>query len=351
MAGNPFTLSFGIAPKQYIARTSQTEKIVESFLDTEPSDYTYIISGVRGSGKTVMLSTIAEEFDKKKDWIVINVTPDIDIVNAIVGHLYSQRGLRNLFVEAKIDLSALGIGVSIKNATPVYDMTVALESLLKEIDKKKYRVLIAIDEIVNNKNVKVFAGIFQLLIRQKLPIFLVATGLYESINSLQNEKTLTFLYRAPKVYLEALSIVNIALSYKAIFNVSDEKARRMANLTKGYAYAYQVLGYLYAEKYLGTKEEGDLDAIMNEYDGMLSEYVYEKIWSELPNMEKQIVTLLVKNDQMKIQDIREELNISTSQMSVYRDRLKRKGLVETPAFGQLSLCLPRFKEIAYFWIE
>ena len=348
---NPFTLSFGIEPKEYISRNQQTSKIMDSFLSEAPSNYMYMLSGIRGSGKTVMLSNLTETFEGKKDWIVVNVSPDVDILNAIAANLYSRRSIHSLFTNAKIDLSGLGIGISLENSTPIFDISVALEELLTELKKKNYKVLIVIDEIVNNSNVKVFAGIYQILLRKKLPVFLLMTGLYENINNLQNEKTLTFLYRAPKIYLEPLNTFSIAQSYKSILGVDDGTAKVMAKLTNGYAYAYQVLGYLYWENIKETKKCREVEELINEYDLTLSEYVYEKIWYELPGTEKKIVTLLINNEQMKIKDIRDSLSLSESKMSVYRDRLKRRGIVDVSRYGYLSLNLPRFASIAKFWID
>ena len=348
---NPFTLSFGIEPKEYISRTGQTDKITDTFTSESPSNYMYMLSGIRGCGKTVMLLNITETFEKQKDWIVISVSPDMDILNSIAASLYSRKNVHNLFTNAKIDLSGLGIGVTLENSTPIFDISVALEELLKELKKKHYKVLIAIDEIVNNQNVKIFAGVFQILLRKKLPIFLIMTGLYENINNLQNEKTLTFLYRAPKVYLEPLNSFSIAQSYKNILHIDDTDAKKMAKLTNGYAYAYQVLGYLYWENIIEEKKYTQIDDLINDYERTLSEYVYEKIWFELPETEKKIITLLIKNGEMKNKDIRSSINLSDSQMSVYRDRLKRKGLIDVSRFGYLSLNLPRFDNIARFWID
>jgi hypothetical protein len=275
----------------------------------------------------------------------------MDILNTIAARLYARPTIRNVLTNAKIDLSALGIGLSVKNANPIYDITAALEKLFSELKKKGYKVLIAIDEIVNNQNIKLFAGVFQILLREKMPIFLIMTGLFENINNLQNEKTLTFLYRAPKIYIEPLNLFSVAKSYKKIFELDDDMAKQMANLTNGYAYAYQVLGHLYWEAASKSKKSVKLDNLIDDYDSTLSEYVYEKIWFELPEMEKRIATLLVKNGQMKIKDIREALELTDSQMGVYRDRLKRRGIVDTSKFGSLSLILPRFKEIVTYWID
>lgn len=59
--------------------------------------------------------------------------------------------------------------------------------------KSGKRLLVTIDEVTNNDFMKVFAGSFQIFVRQDLPVFLLATGLYENIDELQNEKTLPFI--------------------------------------------------------------------------------------------------------------------------------------------------------------
>lgn len=45
------------------------------------------------------------------------------------------------------------------------------------------------------------------------------TGLYENIYDLQNEKSLTFLYRAPKIILEPLNYTAIKSHYMRIFDI------------------------------------------------------------------------------------------------------------------------------------
>lgn len=61
---NPFTLSFGKKPLQYISRIAQTNRILETFRSNIPSSQIFMITGVRGSGKTVMMTTIANELKK-----------------------------------------------------------------------------------------------------------------------------------------------------------------------------------------------------------------------------------------------------------------------------------------------
>ena len=72
---NPFTLSFGKKPLQYISRISQTNQILDAFRSEVPSNQIFMITGVRGSGKTVMMTSIASELKKDNSWIVIELNP------------------------------------------------------------------------------------------------------------------------------------------------------------------------------------------------------------------------------------------------------------------------------------
>jgi hypothetical protein len=46
---NPFTLSFGKKPLQFISRISQTNEILENFQSEESSNQIYMITGIRGA--------------------------------------------------------------------------------------------------------------------------------------------------------------------------------------------------------------------------------------------------------------------------------------------------------------
>ena len=123
------------------------------------------------------------------------------------------------------------------------------------------------------ENIKIFASSFQIFLREEYPIYLLMTGLYENIYDLQNEKSLTFLYRAPKIILEPLNYTAIKSHYMRIFDINDEMADKMTLLTRGYPFAFQVLGYLYWD----NRKDHTLEDIMPEYDQYLDEYVYSNI--------------------------------------------------------------------------
>lgn len=338
---NPFTLSFGKKPVQYISRIAQTERIIGDFTAEESPNQIYMITGVRGSGKTVMMTNIASEIRKRSDeWIVVELNPNRDLLQSLAAKIYAIPEMHAVFVKAKLDFSVFGLGVTVENSAPVTDIENVIEIMLSHIKRLGKRLLITIDEVINSENIKIFASSFQIFLREEYPIYLLMTGLYENIYDLQNEKSLTFLYRAPKIILEPLNYTAIKSHYMRIFDINDEMADKMTLLTRGYPFAFQVLGYLYWD----NRKDHTLEDIMPEYDQYLDEYVYSKIWAELSPKDKEILSVISESGYQSVKDIREKLDMKPELFSVYRDRLKRKGVIDTRQYGKIAMALPRFEE-------
>ena len=109
---NPFSISFGTTPTQYISRITQTNQILDTFKAEVPSNHVYMLTGVRGCGKTVMMTDIAEKLRKEKDWIAVELSPERDMLQSLAENLYAIPQLRALFIKARLDFSALGFSDS-----------------------------------------------------------------------------------------------------------------------------------------------------------------------------------------------------------------------------------------------
>ena len=335
---NPFTLAFGREPKQYISRITETHRIIDDFLSETPVSPIYMITGVRGSGKTVMMTSISKEIQKNDNWYTVELNPKRDLLASLASKIYAFPHMKEKFIKARLDFSAFGFGVSLENSTPVTDMEDAVSRMLEQLKKDGKRLLITIDEVTDTKEIGIFVSSFQIFLRQDLPVYLLMTGLYENIYELQNDSSLTFLYRAPKILLEPLSISAIKKTYLDVFAISEKQAEEMALLTEGYPFAFQVLGYLYWLK--GGK--GNISDLLGEYDRYLDEYVYEKIWSETSELDKKVLIAIATCDDKRVKVIRNELNMTSELISVYRERLKRKGVINTKEYGKIRFSLPRF---------
>ena len=291
---NPYSLQFGKEPEEYISRLEQKETVINSFLNDEMQ--IFMVTGVRGSGKTAFMSNIKDEFSGLKDWVVIEIS----------------------------------------GTQPVTDIDVALSRMLEVLKKHKKKLLVTVDEVIDNQYVREFATSFQILIRDKLPIYLLMTGLNNNIDELQNEKNLTFLHRAPKIHLNPLNIGTMASSYRRNIKVDDESSIKMAQLTKGYPYAFQVLGYL------SWKNEGNYEEVIDDFKQYLDEYVYDKIWSGLSPKDKYVLYGIASVDSGKVSDIREFLKLTSNEYNPYSRRLKRKELIKGDDRGYVEFALPLF---------
>lgn len=330
-----FTLTFGQLPNSYINRKNTSKKICDDFGLDFPLSRIYIISGVRGSGKTVLLTDVANTIKEKKDWIVVDVNPNREILEQIASGIYENTNVKHLFLSKSFSFSFHGIGFSIEGTEPISNIKTILEKMLTILKKHNKKLLITIDEASNTYHMRSFVHDFQSLLRSEYEIFTLMTGLYENVNSLQNNKNLTFLYRAPKIMLEPLDLNLIKDEYSLIFpSEKEETIISLTNLTKGYAFAYQVVGYLFS-KYK------DINKIYTELDQYLSIYVYDKIWSSLPNNEKLFLKCFC-NDSMTTDEIISSVPYNNKSYSVYRDRLIKRGLLSAIEYGQIELSLPRF---------
>ena len=318
----PFTTTFSKIPSTYIP-TGQIQEIVENFSYDDPSESVYKITGVRGSGKTVLLAKIEEEFsssEREKDgWIVCSLTPTRDMLLQLAAVLSKKGYLKEKY-------------------NSYFDIGIELDEVLRELTHKKKKILIGIDEVSKNPDMMIFASEFGKWMRAGFPVYMVCTGLYENIEQLYNVKNLTFFRRATTIKTEPLNVVRMTEMYKQKLKVSPEEAKELAKKTMGYPYAFQELGVLYFNK----KANEDMEDIESQLKSELFSYSYEKIWEEMSCEDRELVKLLTDKNEYKREEVI-ELMEKPANYSTYRDRLLRRGILVARR-GFISLALPYFAE-------
>ena len=335
---NPFTMDFGREPNEFIPRLKAMDELVGAFISELSPQHIAMITGVRGSGKTVFMTNACKRISELGNWTTVELSPEQDLLESLVKKLANERTLSKIFQHTQINLSFFGVGLKVEGAPPVSDPEVALERMLDSMNKHHRRVLIAIDEVVNNHSMRVFSSIFQILLRKDLPVFLLMTGLFENIRALQDQKTLTFLYRAPRIALMPLNIGIMADRYQAIFQLERNQALQMAKETRGYSFAFQLLGF-YTWQY-----PSDPKRVRSLYKQHLVEYVYEKIWTEMSEGDRKVAKAMAEVPDGNTKAIRALLNMETNQFNPYRIRLIRKGIADGDTYGVLKFALPMFEE-------
>lgn len=342
---NPFNITFGKEPKDtIISRADELEVIYNSFNSDVPNSQVYILSGVRGSGKTVAMTGVRDYYKNNKDWICIELNPEIDMLEQLASKLFDEAKVRKIFVNKEFTFSFNGIGFSVANNDHVTNASTFLSKEFEHLKKKKKKVLITIDEVVSNTYMKVFAHEFQRFLRDDYNVCLLMTGLYHNISMLEEEKSLTFLYRAPKIYIGELNLKAISNSYKKVFNISEKESIKLAKYTKGYAYLYQLLGNILFE----NKKTKIDDDVSDELDEILYQRAYNIIYNELTPKEKEILKAATNKELNS--EIIESINISKSQLSTYKKKLNLKGIIKKEK-DKIIFQLPRFKEFIRIIIE
>lgn len=346
---NPFTTTFSKTPEYTYIDTEKTEEILENFSYDNPSESVYKITGVRGSGKTVLLGKVEEALRGEeyggKDWLVFDINPTRDILGQIAAMLVKEGFWNGDKSSAELNISATmmgigaGLGYSTEKNNNFFDIGVEIEEMLQKVQKKGKRILIGIDEVSKSDEMIKFASEYGKWLRAGYPVCFVCTGLYENIQDLSNVKNLTFFRRATTVKTDPLNMIRMTEMYKNKLDIDAKQAKEMARITKGYAYAFQELGVLCFRKKKTEILEDILPALKTE----LYAYSYEKIWEEMTEMDRFLASLLTQKEEYKREEILVMMGKKSKNYSVYRDRLLKRGIISARQ-GYISLALPFFGE-------
>lgn len=334
---NPYNPMFGTPPEAYIHRYKEENQILNEFCAPNARPLSYMIIGARGMGKTVLMNELANRFETFPEWVVVRLNPNRNMVESLMRKLSGHKKVAPIIKSAKLNLSFFSLTIGKSDTSQIKDEEDAITEIIKELKKDGKRVLIAVDEATNTETMKAFASSYQTLVGQKLPVYLLMTGLYENVSSLKNVKNLTFLYRMPRVFLSPLQQSEISENYRDVFLLNESEANEMAAYTKGFSYGFQLLGKI------AWDNEGDYKPFLSDYRRDLYEMVYEKVWDEMSPKDKELAYSIASTPDGRVKSIREKLKWEPNELSPYKDRLLKKGIILSPSYGHLEMALPYFK--------
>ncbi len=340
MKNNPFSLDFGAEPNLCINRYEEYNRIINAFMADKPSTHIFMLIGARGTGKTVLMTMVSHKLCEEKDWIHIDLSSERDMLHSLAASLYENSKKKK--ISTKLELTVGAAKVTLEKNKEYSDIQIDLDNMLCEYKKKNIRVIITLDEAANSKNIREFTTYFQHCLREGFQIFVLMTGLYKNLRALENNRTQTFLKRAPRINIGPLNNMRIGNAYKEVFNINDAEASFMAKQTCGYSYGFQMLGYLVFE----SKNQKMNDEIIQEYKTMLGEFSYEKIWEELSAGERKIVAAIASaENEISVKDVREMIEMDSNNFSTYKSSLEKGGILQKDsAYGMVDFALPYFRD-------
>lgn len=354
---NPFNPSFGRVPRIYIDRDQTVKQLEEDIQDPQSPYLTTLIYGMRGSGKTTMLTDISHDMQKQADWIVVDLTMSDRLIPTLIESVYSQanKELRSLLAKISgVSLGTNGIKVdydTTKSQVENSPHQVLLVEMAKMLKRQGKALLITIDEISSTPALREFAGIYQILLRNNYQIALLMAGLPNKVSELQNDSVLTFLLRSQRIYLEPLSLMTIKASYDRAFHrdghfIDDQVLTRITKLTNGYAYAFQLLGFLLWRSRKLIIDDATVDSVIPQYQNELYRNVYVKMYQELSDKDREFVGAMAKigRPNAKMVEIGQAMDKPKNYLSNYRRRLLDDQIIESKVRGEVSFTLPYFAE-------
>ena len=346
----PFTPQFGRRPASFIGRQDIINELLDGIYDLNSPMRTTIISGVRGAGKTALLSDICEELAEDKGWMVINVSASDEILSEIYDQLiYHSRELLPLndFKLAGIEigppLAKINVQKTIIEPASFYTKMMQVLDLL---ENKNISIFIAIDEIKNIAPIKTLAITYQLLIRQEYEICLMMAGLPQYVISIQNDKDLTFLKRSHHVFLKNIDLLSLRLEYERIFGLEGKSftpaALDLAYLsTGGYPYMYQLIGYYLWKDSSSIISEDEIKKAVNLSVADLSKNVLSMAFNDLTETEQNFLIAMASDDETsKVEDIHKRMGKSRNYISQYRRTLIDLGMIEPVGHGLIRFTIP-----------
>lgn len=352
---NPFNPSFGKVPELFLDRKRLVEKVTNGLENVNSPYQTSLVYGLLGSGKTSFLTDISNIMQQNEKWIVVNLALGSELLSTLVDSIYKQSTskLKKALNEIEnVKFSVLGlqveVGVNSKNSQ---NYQLLLESMLQKLKENNVSLLVTIDEVSSPPEIREFISIYQILIREGYHIALMMTGLPGKISELQNDDVLTFLLRSARITLQPLDLASVKYAYLEAFKQAKRKIdgqtlNQMTKLTRGYAYSFQLLGYLVWETEETLIDMKVLNSVIDEYQQQLYRNVYTKLYLELSSTDQLFVKAMAAYDDdiVPISYLKEKLNKEKNYISVYRKRLIDDQIIIPAAHGKLSFTLPYFKE-------
>lgn len=353
---NPFNPSFGRVPRLFLDRSKMVKQLEEDIQDPDSPFLTTLIYGMRGSGKTTLLTDISHYMMKHDDWLVVDLTMGERFIPTLIESVYAQadNSLRKLITGIEgIKLSTSGLEIDYNHRDTLTNLPyqVLLEKMAAMLKKRGLSLLITIDEISSTPELRQFAGIYQLLLRNNYHIALLMAGLPNKVSELQNDELLTFLLRSQRIYLEPLSLLTIKQSYRRAFSrngrtIDDDTLNQITKMTNGYAYAFQLLGFLLWR----TKEAAITSTIVQktlpDYQAELYRNVYLKMYQELSDKDREFVRAMADSGEtsVKVAEIAKKMQRDKSYISIYRRRLLDDQIITATKWGEVAFTLPFFAD-------
>jgi hypothetical protein len=378
---NPFSPGAGSPPPELAGRAPVLEqaRILLGRVMIGKSEKSLMLTGLRGVGKTVLLNevrrmaqesgyrTVLVEAHEEKALGPLIAAPlkavffDLDRI-AQTGDRVKRglRVLRSFLGGLKVKLGELEIGLDIDPETGAadsgdieIDLPNVLEALGEAAKEKMTAVAILIDEIqyLSQKELGAIIMAMQRMQQRQLPVVLLGAGLPVLPGLAGESKSYAErLFAFPDIGALSEADSNQAISEPAIqggVTLTAAALTETYRLTKGYPYFIQEWGYQMWN--LAVSSPIDLELVQSAADSVvrrLDQNFFRVRFDRLTPGEKNFLRAMAQlgSGAIRSGDIANCLGVKVNSIGPVRSKLIKKGMIYSPAYGDMAFTVPLFDE-------
>lgn len=353
---NPFTPTFGEIPAHLAGRKTIIARTDEAFASQKRRpELTTLFSGARGTGKTTLLSLIADRASQN-GWVVASVTAMPGMLEDI--EIRSRKAAAHLMEGSeKVRVASVGIPqiveLSFERGDERDNWRSRIEQVLDVLDEFGTGLLITVDEVDASLDEMIqLAAVYQHFVREGRKVALLMAGLPSNVSSLVSNKTVSFLRRAEMMPLGRIDDFDIEEAFRKTIEESGRtiSAADLAKATEaiaGFPFMMQLIGFRAWEEHPEEKAISAQD-VRNGIDIARKEMrarIFESTYRELSDADIAFLeAMLVDDADSRIGDVTQRLGWSSSQVSQYRRRLIDAGVIGERRRGVVGFDMPFFRE-------
>ena len=353
---NPFHPTFG-RPPHTLAGRDEAMRRCRAAMSAGPDhpDYSMLLKGPRGSGKTVLLAAM-RDVAEQNGLATVRVTakPEPTFADALIEQMTSDSDAgRRRVSSAQISVLGTGAAVSLR-APESRELSVhtrmldAMEHLADRAQRNARGALITIDEF-HNANIAAlrdFAHALQDVAKiDGKPVMFVGAGLSSMEETALADPGMTFFQRVARTQLDPLSPEESAEALRAPIEaaggtIGDEALTAAAGATSGYPFMVQLVGYHAWERCAdpgGAITPGDVRAAIVAATSDMEVQVFAPMVRDLSDTDRLVLEAMSAFDipEIKLSDLARATGRMSNYLSVYIERLREAGVIDRPARGRV----------------
>jgi hypothetical protein len=378
---NPFSPGAGSPPPELAGRKNilDRSKIVLNRVKFGKSEKSFLLVGLRGVGKTVLLNQINNYAEKEEfKSIFLEAHEGKTLAALLIPKLRQvlfqldqmenlnqkvKRGLRVLksFINGvKLKLGEIEVSLDIDPENGAadsgdleFDLPVLLEALAEAAQDRKTAVSIIIDEIqyLSEKEFSALIMTIHRISQKQLPLILIGAGLPQLVGLAGKSKSYAErLFDYPNIgalnMVDAIQALQQPVKEHGAYFTQDALTEIIKN-TKGYPYFLQEWGYncwSLAENNiidLTVAKKATIESLRR-----LDESFFRVRFDRLTPYEKKYLRALAElgDGPQRSGDISTILKVKPQSVSPTRNNLIKKGMIHSPSYGDTEFTVPLFDD-------